>query len=120
MAKTHKDIRIVFQIEDRRYEAVGFLKKGEKNVSAWTMFRRTAKENGGAIGEKDWVFISERRTQLPAELSPYILVTDCRDPDLYRYYFRVLCHTKDWYDDHCVLLPNNQFDKEFLVIRRLS
>ena len=115
----HKDIRIRFQIENRRYEAVGFLKKGEKSVSGWTMFRRTAKENGGAIGKKDWAFISKRRTQLPAKLCRYILVTDCHDPDLYQYYFRVLYHIAVWDDDWCVLLPKNPYDKEFLVIRRL-
>lgn len=81
----HKDIRILFTVEGRHYEAVGFLSEGEPPVGGDEMFSRTAAENGGAVGEGDEAFLSEHRDRLPESLRPYWLVTNRRNPDYPRY-----------------------------------
>jgi hypothetical protein len=82
--QSHKDIRIKFEIEGRRYEAVGFLGKSGALVGGDEMLKRTAVENGGAIGYEDEVFLWKRRARLPQELEPYWLVTNRRHPDFSR------------------------------------
>ena len=75
---TKKGICIPFTLGDRNYEAVGFLEAGESSVDGDTMLARTADKNGGAVGEEDWKFIGEHRTELPTELERFYLVTDRR------------------------------------------
>lgn len=78
MKKEHKDIRISFEIEDRRFEAVGFLGKGEGRefISAEEVLRRTASENGGAVDAMDAFFIANHAYLLPQELHSYWLVSN--------------------------------------------
>ncbi len=83
----HKDIRIPFEIEGRRFEAVGLLKEGEPPVDGDEMLARTAGENGGAIGEEDEMFLREHLLVPPEALWwPRLLVTNRRPPDDLRYY----------------------------------
>ena len=73
----HKDIRILFEVGGRRFEAVGFLEEGEQQrVSGSTMLERTSKENGGAIQKEDAEHILHLLDQLPTELEMYRLMTD--------------------------------------------
>ncbi len=70
---THKNIRILFVIGDRKYEAVGFLEEKETPVGGNIMLERVAGENGGAIGEEEAGFIAEHRDLLPEKLEKYNL-----------------------------------------------
>lgn len=70
----HKDIRIQFKVDGRRYEAVGFLDENESSISGDEMIRRTAGENGGAIRDEDGAFFSDHLAPLSRELWPYLLV----------------------------------------------
>lgn len=114
----HKDIRIGFEIEGRRFEAVGFLNEGESSVLGDTMLERTAGENGGAIGDEDEAFLSERRAKFPAELRRYYLTTNRRHPGHPRL---VSCFS--WYDVRwcqfwdCLVY---QWDGNVLVLRRCT
>lgn len=76
----HKDIRITFELDGRRYEAAGFLNEGESSVDGDTMLSRTSGENGGVIGDDDEEFLSEHRSKFPKELRKYYLVTGRRRP----------------------------------------
>jgi len=76
----HNKIRIPFEIDGRRFEAVGFLTEWESSVNGDEMLARTATENGGAIGDEDEAVLSERRDKLPTELQKYYLVTNRRHP----------------------------------------
>lgn len=71
----HKDTRFTFSLQNRIYEAVGFLNPGEANCLGTEMLQRTAGENGGAIGKEDEEFIIHWINELPVELQPYWLVT---------------------------------------------
>ena len=83
----HRDIRIPFEIEVRKFEAVGFLNDddvvdGVARVRGGIMFERTSHENGGAIsGEDATFFFKHCWKQLPVELEPYFLVTNLHNPE---------------------------------------
>ena len=116
----HEDIRIPFEIEGRRFEAVGFLREKEGAVSGNEMLRRTAGENGGAIGEKDAVFFLERPIWLPVELQPYYLVTNRRCPGRSQ---EVLCFYFNGYAWNRYQLWRrlvNDWENHYLVLRRCS
>lgn len=97
----HKDICIKFEVDGLKFEAVGFLSEGERSVDGDTMLSRTAGENGGAIGEADWTFLSERTNQFPTELRRYYLATGRRRPGLPRlvscFGWSGLRWCQDWY-----------------------
>lgn len=73
-----KKILIGFEIEGRKYEAVGFLAEMELSVDGDIMLERTSKENGGAIGAEDEAFLLGRSAQFPTELRRYYLATNRR------------------------------------------
>ena len=114
----HKDIRILFQIDDRRYEAVGFLGKDERSVSGDEMVSRTADKNNSIIGEEDAMFINEHRHLLPTNLNKYHLVTNQRKSDSQRSVNIFCCHDGSWrkFWSH---LDCGWFAHE-LVVRRLN
>lgn len=111
---------IKFTIEGRRYEAVDFfLTESEIEVTGETMFTRTAGKNGGAIGEEDEAFLSERRDKFPAKLEKHYLVTNRRNPSNP---LRVSCFYWDrcsyrWYQDWGEL--DYPWYNDTLVLRRL-
>ncbi|MBI5077195.1 hypothetical protein HZB94_02340 [Candidatus Falkowbacteria bacterium] len=78
----HKEIRIPFEIEGRKFEAVGRRKIDGFAVNmSWSgtgdeAFQYASGENGGAIGEEDTLFIAERRYLLPQELRRCGLATN--------------------------------------------
>lgn len=114
----HKNIRIQFEIEGRRYEAVGFLNEEEESVNGNEMFARTANENGGAIVGEDYEDISKHRNELPTELRGYYLDTKQRRFDFPRDSFQYFnWHDRDgWYEGSCIL-GLELFDN-CLVLRR--
>lgn len=114
----HQDILITFEVEDRRYEAVGFIREGETSVDGDEMLRRTAGKNGGAIGEEDVSFLRERRGQLPDTLRPYWLVTGQRDPDNPRYVSYLYFYGIGWCQGWNWL--GHQWNDYYLVVRRCS
>ncbi|MDO8499800.1 MAG: hypothetical protein Q7S66_04020 [bacterium] len=71
---THKDIRKLLSVLDRRYEAVGFLEKGELRVDSGTMLSRTKIENGGVIGGEDQEFLKKHRAKLGSQIDGYRLI----------------------------------------------
>ncbi|MBI5254173.1 hypothetical protein HY932_00080 [Candidatus Falkowbacteria bacterium] len=116
----HKDIRIQFKIENRRYEAVGFLNEGEGPVSGSEMLKRTAGENGGVIGADDGDFLSWRRDQFPQELQKYILISNWENPGGPRWVSYFDYNIKDgWYYffGHLDFTP---FGNNVLVLRRCA
>lgn len=80
MIMVRKGVRILFEVDGRRYEAVEFLREGETSVLGDEMLRRAAGENGGAIGTDDCLFLQKRLGKLPPELNRYMLVTNRRYP----------------------------------------
>ncbi len=120
----HKDIRIQFEIEGRRYEAVGFLDENEPSgVNGYEMLKRTAEENGGAIGDKDEVFLSEHRDQILSRdcMEGYRLVTGKHCPsDLQRVSYFTFVHNsrcRGWYQNWDCLRWHYGIND--LVVRRL-
>lgn len=124
----HKDIQIRFDVKDesagevRKFEAVGFMNEDEDDVysivDGYEMLRRTASENGGAIGEEDDIFLSEFIHQLPVEFHEYLLVTNRRHPDNPRI---VSVFGWDWRDhgwNHSYGCLNEPWGKGALVVRR--
>lgn len=95
-AMDHKDIRIPFEVDGRRYEAVGFLNKDEQLVSGEDMLSRTANPSCNIIGEDDAVFIDERLNLLPENLRKFHLVTNQRRPDSPRNIMIFCCHDGMW------------------------
>ena len=85
----HADIRIVFSIAGRWYEAVGFLQEGEKEVDGPEMLARTD-EDDRVIGKEDYDFIWAHRDQLPHQVQRYYLVSKARagHPDSLRVFWR--------------------------------
>ena len=71
----HMEIRCVFEVSGRHYEAVSFFREGEKYIPAEIMLERVDKDNGGLIGDEEIQFISDHRKELPSELERYFLVT---------------------------------------------
>ncbi len=70
---------IEFEVDGRKYEAVGFLDPDEPSVDGYGMVARTDGENGGGLGKEDGKRIGG---DFPSELRPYDLVfTKWRDPD---------------------------------------
>lgn len=70
----HKDIRIVFQLGDRWFEAVGFLGKKEEAVLGREALRRT--NNGRQVrSSEEYNYIFAHRVKLPAELRECLLAT---------------------------------------------
>lgn len=75
----HEDIRIKFEVGDHTFEAVGFLRKGEKSVSGDEVFRRVP----DVIGEKDANYLYERYSRLafpPARLQVVPVPALARQP----------------------------------------
>lgn len=120
MAIVHKNIRVPFEIGNRRYEAVGFLNKGESSVSGYTMLARTVAKNGGAIGNEDVAFLKDLMDLLPKEFYRYCLVTNQRSPDYPCY---ISCY---YYESHSSWnrfwrlssLRCHQWSDRHLVVRR--
>jgi len=113
----HKNIRIKFEVDDRRYQAVGFLRKSDGDyVFGTKMLRRTATKNGGAIGKEDETFLKRRFNKLPNELRRYWLVTSFRNPnhprkiscfhwsDYHRNWSQGWYHIGGWWRDYCLVL----------------
>ena len=116
----HKDIRIPFEIEDRRYEAVGFLDENEKFVTGDVVLARTAGENNGAVTDEDALFIKDHVRLLAAELSEYHLVTNQREPGNSRSIMIFCshgCHDGRWWDFWNSL--DRWWHSDELVVRRL-
>lgn len=114
----HKDIRIEFEIDGRRFEAVGFLAEGENSVSGDEMIRRTANENNGGIGEDDYLFLSKkRRDKFPEELRQYCLITNRRYPDAPHYVSRFKWDGGEWLLGWSYL-NHYEWDKNFKVLSR--
>lgn len=115
--KIHKEIRIVFTVDGRSFNAVGFLEEGEPSVEGKIMLDRVAGERGGVIGEEDEDFLYKRAGKLPKELQEYHLVMGRRFPGHQQY---ISCHyfdgkggwRRDWYN------LNRQWDNFFLVVCR--
>lgn len=80
----HKDIKKKFKVKDhktgevRRFEAVGFLNKGEERVSGNEALARTANENGGTIGDEDVAFFQEHCNKPSKTLKSCFLITNKR------------------------------------------
>src|SRR3990167_8524133 len=114
----HQDICIKFTIGDRNYEAVGFLKGGERSVAGDAMLARTAGQNGGAIGEEDESFLRQHLEELPVELQPYWLATNKSYPGHPQYvscfYFDGGRWRQRWY------WLDSQWDDSDLVVRRCA
>jgi hypothetical protein len=110
----HKDICIKFEVDGRRYEAVGFLGKGESSISGDEMLRRVP----DAIGEEDVNFLDERVDQdWSRDMFPYCLATARRNPDNPR---SVRCFSwksfGGWHQGWSRL--GRQWDGDDLVLRR--
>lgn len=95
----HKDICIRFEVDGRKFKAVGFLNQGESLVDGDEMLRRVP----GAIGEEDTNFLDERVDQdWSRDLFLYYLATARRNPDdprYVRYFYRFASRcVRDWYD----------------------
>ncbi len=114
----HKDIRIQFEIEDRRYEAVGFLNEDEPSIEGYKIFPRVNGDNGGVIDYREMVFINEHRNQLPTSLNEFVLVTDSRDlvDDLHDTELFRWMNGKWWRLYGCV---DQKWGANYLVLRRL-
>ena len=116
----HKDICIRFEIDGRRFEAVGFLNEGEISMSRVIMLERADKKNGGAlVKDEDTVFLSERRIQFPTELQQYYLVTSCcdapTDPRYILFFHWNVCDNK-W--RKALISPDDDWYHRTLVLRR--
>lgn len=105
-----------FTVGDRRFEAVGFLKEGERSVSGDEMLERTAGENGGAIGEEDEAFLRQHLEELPEALRRYYLVTGRRNPYRPQYVSCFLFASDGWFQ--CWLWLVNRWRDGGLVVRR--
>ena len=70
----HKDIRYSFEIDSRRFEAVGFLNEGELEVRGNIALLRTTDKNN-AVGEESVAFLDKHLNQLPDALRFYQLIT---------------------------------------------
>ncbi len=81
----HREIRIVFAMGGRRYEAVGFLNEGEVSILGPEVLIRTIGENGGMIGDEDTSILAKERS-FPEELKGYRLLTFFRGAE--EYYFK--------------------------------
>lgn len=116
----HKDIRFKFELEGRRYEAVGFLKPGESQITGYAMLRRVSVENGGAVGEEEVRHICLHANKLPTGLRAYYLATNQR-PRSNRKLIVGIYFDKDvgeWHNEAQSLLNLKQFSKNVLVLRR--
>jgi len=96
MTQIHKDIRIPFEIKGRRFEAVGFLDKGERSVDGDEMLSRITKNNHRIIDGDDVVFISKRFHLLPKKLHKFDLVTNLRKGDSPSSNMIFCCHYSVW------------------------
>lgn len=114
----HENIRGQFRIQSRFYEITGFLYIAEPSVDGDKMLRRTAGENGGAIGEEDEQYILKYRGQLPRELRGYKLITGRRHPGNRRYISEIYFSGGQWRQYWREL--DDEFDYHDIVVRRLS
>src|SRR3989344_3604067 len=114
----HKDIRILFEIDGHKSEAVGFLAELESSINGDEMLARTATENGGAIGDEDEAFLREHFGQLPESLRRYYLATNRRHPDYPRYVSYFSWYGDRWYQYGHWL--DNQVNDYGLVVRRCA
>lgn len=123
----HKDIRIKFEIENRHFEAVGFLADGEISVSGDEMLARTVGEDNWTNSEEVGTFLFEHvgaLRKLPLELREYYLTTNQRDPG---HPWRVRCFI--WSGGNGFVWPfwdrywhnlNDQWSRHALVVRRCT
>ncbi len=98
----HKDIKIQFEIDGRRYEAVGFLNEGERSVAGNELLLRV----NGVIGKEDVEFIAKHRRKMPMKsLRYYTLLTG---------YYVDQNHTACffWFDRGC------RYDLDWVVTRK--
>lgn len=129
----HADIRIKFEVEDRKYEAVGFLQEGETSISGVEMLRRTDTENGGVIGDNDEAFFREmdasinklnanfldrRIFKIPTELRPYFLVINRRLPTASQFVSLLAAEGRWWWHQRSCW-KSCSFTASYLVVRRL-
>lgn len=113
----HDQIRIRFEVDGRQYEAVGFLRNTELNISGEEMFNRVP----DAIGEEDWSFLLlQHMDKLPAVLRWYALATNRKDEagPGFRSVLRWIWGGNSWCDrwrrvDHV-------WDGHYLVLRRVE
>ncbi len=72
----HKDICITFEMAGLEFDAVGFMRDGESDISASEMFRRT---DNGLIVDNEFIIwrILRHQGKLPAELRGRYLCTKC-------------------------------------------
>lgn len=120
----HADIRITFEVEGRRFEAVGFFKEGDRFVDGNEMFSRTLRGQFGTreLLETDdfWSWPTNWETW-PESLRPYRLTTGV-DPDfpclrMPLYYWGTENGRSQWF--HSWFWNNQEVDSSFLVVRRL-
>ena len=71
----HKDIRILFKVGGRCFEAVGFLKDQESSVVCVAKLFGKQLKNGGIMGGEDAKFVFEHLSEWPAKLRGYYLIT---------------------------------------------
>ena len=129
----HADIRIKFEIDDRKYEAVGFLQEGEAPVSGREMMRRTDTENGGVIGDIDEGILLDKDAtinkngpdalriyQIPVGLRPYFLVINRRLPTNSQFISLLdNPYGMRWWSQRACWM-SCPFTASYLVVRRLS
>jgi len=76
----HKDICIKFEVDGRRFEAVGFLSDDETPVDGDEILRRIP----NAINKEDTIFLyNHRNEEWPYELRSYYLITGCKSSPLF-------------------------------------
>lgn len=119
----HKDIQILFTIDGRNYEAVGFLNEGEERISSDHMFARTANKNGGAIGTSDEQLLLDHQNKIPIELQDFSLIMNrrCIDDTLDNVsYIEFECRGKFWGRSRSSSRYGYvQLTRGYLVLRRL-
>lgn len=112
----NKYLRIPFEVEGRRYEAIGNYKEGYPHCFVDEALRRAEDENGGAIKGEEETWLRERHAKFPRELDPYTLITGKRHseyPDL----ISILSRSRDrcgWMEKVSI------FRTRHLIVRRCN
>lgn len=118
----HKNIRIVFRLRGYLYEAVGFLKNDNEQISLEEARKRTKDKNGGAIGVQD-AFSRSDLEGAPEELRQYFLLTAIPCPQYDRYFlqffYSLFDKEKRWHVNSHFLLDRD-VDFQRLIVRRVQ